>query len=88
MKQDDRWEKQYNAIMAFMQVNHRRPSKYKDNEILMSNWIKYNKKRLHRDLLSDERKEKFQVLLLTAAKYRRINQFAYVGGPVNIHNEE
>ena len=88
MKQDDRWEKQYNAIMNYMRVNHRRPSKYKDNEILMSNWIKYNKKRLRRDLLNDERKEKFQMLLLTAAKYRRINQFAYVNDPVNVLSEE
>ena len=88
MNQDDRWEKQYNAIMNYMRVNHRRPSKYKDNEILMSNWIKYNKKRLRRDLLNDERKEKFQMLLLTAAKYRRINQFAYVSGPVNVLSEE
>ena len=43
MTQNDRWEERCNAIIEYIQVNHRRPSKYKQEDMQMVNWLKYNK---------------------------------------------
>ena len=32
MTQDERWDEKYNEMMAFMAKNHRRPSKFIDEE--------------------------------------------------------
>lgn len=43
MTQDQRWFLQYNAVMDFMEKNHRRPSKFVDEERppqkLLMQWI-------------------------------------------------
>ena len=41
----------------------------------MLNWIKYNKKQIVKGLFPDERVERFNKLLDTAKKYRRLNQY-------------
>ena len=43
----------------------------------MLNWVKYNKKRLARGLLSAQQTSLFNVLLAMADKLRRLNQYAY-----------
>lgn len=75
MTQDERWKKAYQKIMQFMEKNQRRPSKYCEKEMNMVNWIKYNKKMLNKGLLPDDRQEPFAILLETAQKYRRANQY-------------
>ncbi len=75
MKQKDRWEKQYRDVMVFVLTNHRRPSKYKEKEMKMVNWIKYNHKLQLRDNLKSERREKFEKLMAILADYRRVNQY-------------
>lgn len=71
------WKNRYDEIMRFMHENKRRPSRYRQEELRMVNWIKYNKKLYARELLEDKRREPFRKLLENLAKYRRINQFYY-----------
>ena len=46
MTQDERWQSQYDKMMAFMKTNHRRPSKHRVEEHNMLNWFKSNKKQI------------------------------------------
>ena len=74
MTQDERWQAQYDQMMAFMKENHRRPSKHRLEEHDMLNWFKHTKKLIARGECPQERIEKFAVLMETANKYRRKNQ--------------
>ena len=40
MTQDERWLRQYEEMMTFMETNHRRPSKHRLEEHDMLNWFK------------------------------------------------
>ena len=75
MTQDERWQQQYEQMMAFMNENHRRPSKHRLEEHDMLNWYKATKKRIAKDELSEDRLEKFKTLQEVAEKYRRLNQY-------------
>ena len=75
MTQDERWQQQYEQMMAFMNENHRRPSKYRLEEHDMLNWYKATKKRIAKGELSEDRLEKFNILQEVAEKYRRLNQY-------------
>ena len=72
MTQDERWQQQYEQMMAFMNENHRRPSKHRLEE---HNWYKATKKRIAKGELSEDRLEKFKTLQEIAEKYRRLNQY-------------
>lgn len=74
MTQEERWQAQYEQMMAFMEKNHRRPSKYKLEEHDMLNWFKSNKKMMNKGIFPEERLERFSKLLELAEKYRRLNQ--------------
>ena len=75
MTQDERWQQQYEQMMAFMNENHRRPSKHRLEEHDMLNWYKATKKRIAKSELSEDRLEKFKTLQEVAEKYRRLNQY-------------
>ena len=75
MTQDERWQQQYEQMMAFMNENHRRPSKHRLEEHDMLNWYKATKKRIAKSELSEDRLEKFKTLQEIAEKYRRLNQY-------------
>ena len=75
MTQDERWQQQYEQMMAFMNENHRRPSKHRLEEHDMLNWYKATKKRIAKGELSEDRMEKFKTLQEIAEKYRRLNQY-------------
>ncbi|MBR3080390.1 MAG: hypothetical protein IKH01_11370 [Prevotella sp.] len=75
MTQDERWQQQYEQMMAFMNENHRRPSKHRLEEHDMLNWYKATKKRIAKGELSEDRLEKFKTLQEVAEKYRRLNQY-------------
>lgn len=77
MTQDEKWQRQYEQMMAFMNTHHRRPSKHRLEEHDMLNWFKSTKKKISKEGYSKERIEKFAVLMEVANKYRRKNQFAY-----------
>lgn len=75
MKQNESWLLHYNAIMQYMEHHHRCPSKHRLEDHRMLNWIKYNKKQIVKGLLPKERLDRFNLLLETAKKYRRLNQY-------------
>ena len=75
MTQDERWLQQYEQMMAFMNENHRRPSKHRLEEHDMLNWYKATKKRIAKGELAEDRLEKFKTLQELAEKYRRLNQY-------------
>ena len=75
MTQDERWQSQYDQMMAFMETNHRRPSKHRVEEHNMLNWFKSNKKLIAKGGYPPDRLEKFNRLMEIADKYRRLNQY-------------
>lgn len=75
MSQDERWDEKYNKVMAFMAKNHRRPSKFIDEERGMRNWWKHQQKLLNAGGLKPERVEMFNKLLEMGEKYRHVNQW-------------
>ena len=75
MTQDERWKAKYNEIMAFMAENHRRPSKFVDEERGMRNWWKHQQKLLNAGELKPNRLEKFNELLKLGEKYKHVNQY-------------
>lgn len=75
MTQDERWKAKYNEIMAFMAENHRRPSKFVDEERGMRNWWKHQQKLVNAGELKPNRLEKFNELLKLGEKYKHVNQY-------------
>lgn len=75
MTQDERWLVKYYEVMAFMAENHRRPSKFVDEERGMRNWWKHQQKLLNAGELKTNRLEKFNELLKLGEKYRHKNQY-------------
>lgn len=47
MTQDERRLANWKAVMDFMETNHRRPSKYNDEERGLRNWLKHQQKLLN-----------------------------------------
>lgn len=77
-KYEQRWQQHYDEVMDFMQSNKRRPSKHKEEDLIMADWIKYNKKRMARGLMPEHRIEKFKRLLRLAESMKRVNQYGYM----------
>ena len=75
MTQDERWNKRYQDVMAFIESNHRNPSKHRIEEHDMLNWVKANRKVLNAGKLKAERVEPFMKLLELSEQYRRKNQY-------------
>lgn len=75
MTQDERWNIWYQEVMAFIESNHRNPSKYRIEEHDMLNWLKANTKALNAGKMKPERVEKFRKLLEMMERYRRKNQY-------------
>jgi hypothetical protein len=75
MTQDEKWQLQYEQMMAFMKDNHRRPSKHRLEEHDMLNWFKATKKCIAKGELPADRLVKFNALLEVADEYRRKNQY-------------
>ena len=75
MTQDERWIKRYEEVMAFIESNHRNPSKHRIEEHDMLNWVKANRKVLNAGKLKEERVDAFKRLLELSERYRRVNQW-------------
>ena len=76
MDQETWWIEKYNEIVAFIEREHRNPSKHNPEERgRYLNWLKHNRKLYSAGLLKDDRAEKFQVLVELSEKYRRKNQY-------------
>ena len=75
MTQDERWMVRYEEVMAFIESNHRNPSKYRIEEHDMLNWLKANRKVMNKGEMKEERVEKFRKLQEMMERYRRKNQY-------------
>ena len=75
MTQDERWIAKYNEVVAFIQTNHRNPSRHRIEEHDMLNWVKANRKALNAGKMKADRVEKFRKLLELTEQYRRKNQY-------------
>ena len=75
MTQDERWLTRYNAVIAFIETNHRNPSKHRIEEHDLLNWLKANRKTLNAGKMKPERLEMFRRLLLLMEEYKRKNQY-------------
>ena len=76
MTQDEWWLVRYKEVKAFIENNHRNPSKHNEEERgKFLNWIKANRKALNAGNMKTEREEKFRKLLELTEKYRSKNQY-------------
>ena len=76
MTQEEKWFTKYNEVKAFIEKEHRNPSRYDPEERgKYCNWIKHNKKLYNSGELKEERKEKFEELLALTETFRRKNQY-------------
>ena len=61
--------------MAFIESNHRNPSKHRIEEHDMLNWLKANRKKMNAGALKEDRVEQFEKLLEMMVQYKRKNQY-------------
>lgn len=66
MMADGRW---------MMYGNHRNPSKYRNEEHDMLNWVKANRKMMNAGNLKEERIMMFEKFLALCEQYRRVSQY-------------
>ena len=62
-------------MVAFIEREHRNPSKYAAEERNMVNFLKHTRKQLNAGLLKAERVKPFKQLLGLIEKYKRLNQY-------------
>jgi hypothetical protein len=65
----------YNEVVAFIETNHRNPSRHRIEEHDMLNWLKANRKALNSGKMKQDRVDKFRILLELTELYRRKNQY-------------
>ena len=75
MTQEERWIKRYEEVMAFIESNHRNPSKHRIEEHDMLNWVKANRKVMNAGKMKPERVEKFERLMEMMEENKRVNQW-------------
>ena len=75
MTQDERWNIRYNEVKAFIEREHRNPSKHRIEEHDMLNWVKANRKAINAGKMKPERMEIFKKLQELMEEYKRVNQW-------------
>ena len=75
MTQDERWLIRYYEVKAFIEKNHRNPSKYYDEEKLMVHFLKRGRKLINANVLQEPRLSMFKELMALCEKYKRKNQY-------------
>ena len=75
MTQDERWLSRYNEVKAFIETNHRNPSKYNPEEMLMVHFLKRGRKLMNAGELVEPRLGMFKELLTLSEQYKRKNQY-------------
>jgi len=76
MTQDERWLERYTEVKAFIESNHRNPSRHNPGErFKYCNWLKHNKKLLNAGGMKEDRRDLFLNLLELVKKYKRVNQY-------------
>ena len=75
MTQDEKWNAQYDEVVAFINNNHRNPSKYLNEERGLVNWCKHQRKIINAGEMKPERQKLFEKLQELMGKYKRVNQY-------------
>lgn len=75
MTQDERWMARYNEVKAFIEKNHRNPSKYYPEEKLMVHFLKRGRKLMNAGELAEPRLGMFRELLELVERNKRKNQY-------------
>lgn len=75
MDQETRWFARYNKVKAFIEANHRNPSRHRIEEHDMLNWLKANRKQLNAGTLKQDRIEQFNKLLALVELNKHVNQY-------------
>lgn len=75
MTQDERWIVRYNEVKAFIETNHRNPSKYNPEEKLMVHFLKRGRKLMNAGEMPEDRINRFKELLELCEHYKRKNQY-------------
>lgn len=75
MNQETRWLTRYNEVRAFIEREHRNPSKYAPEEMLMVHFLKRCRKLTNAGELKDARLLLFKELLKLSEKYKHVNQW-------------
>ena len=75
MTQEERWNIRYQEVMAFIESNHRNPSRHRIEEHDMLNWVKQQRKLKNKGELKTERAEMLERLLSLWEEYKRKNQY-------------
>ena len=75
MTQEEKWLTQFTEIMAFINKNHRNPSKYVSEERGLVNWCKHQRKIINAGEMKPERQKLFEKLQELMEKHKRVNQY-------------
>lgn len=75
MTQDERWLLRYYEVKTFIETNHRNPSKYNPEEMLLVHFMKRGRKLMNAGELQEPRLGMFRELLELSEKYKRKNQY-------------
>lgn len=75
MDQETRWLTRYNEVKAFIETNHRNPSKYAPEEKLMVHFLKRGRKLMNAGELKEPRLTMFKDLLDLCERWKRVNQY-------------
>ena len=75
MTQEERWNIRYNEVKAFIETNHRNPSRHRIEEHDMLNWVKAERKAINAGTMRPERVEAFGKLMALMEEYKRKNQY-------------
>ena len=76
MTQDERWMARYNEVKEFIEREHRNPSRYDDEERgRYCNWLKHQRKLYNSGEMKEERRAKFEKLLILMKANKHKNQY-------------
>ena len=75
MTQEERWQKRYEEVKAFAEINKRNPSRHRIEEHNMLNWLKACRKMINAEKMKPERVKKFEELQELMEEYKRVNQY-------------
>lgn len=75
MTQDERWLARYNEVKTFIEREHRNPSKYAPEELLMVHFLKRGRKMLNAEELKEPRLGLFKELLVLSEHNKHLNQY-------------
>ena len=65
----------YNAVILFMERNHKRLSKYYEEDRRLFTWVKHNRKVMNAGKMKPERLDLFKKLLERGEMFCHVNQY-------------